>query len=280
MVAADWSDRLAQAGLGDFQTLLEDALPTPHLAGRWQLLTKPGLAGRQRWRWELDDQPAGILYVKRYQGTPLRQQWDRIRRQSLRHSRAWWEFRQSVELARQYIPVVRAIGMVEQVRPPFEFRSAVLFESVAGDALDQVWPKLGEQNAPITHGLARHDLIRRLARLVSAFHQTGTCHRDLYLCHIFADLDPLGRRPPQFTLIDLARTHHPRLRRTRWLIKDLSQLDASARQIGVSCTDRLRFLLAYLGLEAGVPRVRWYARRIVRKSSRILRRIERKSRRS
>ncbi|MEW6251858.1 MAG: lipopolysaccharide kinase InaA family protein, partial [Planctomycetota bacterium] len=81
----------------------------------------------------------------------------------------------------------------------------------------------------------------------------------------------------QPTLIDLARTHRPRLRRTRWIIKDLSQLDTSARQLDATRADRLRFLTTYLRSRPGARPVRWYARRIVRKSDRILRRIARKA---
>ena len=115
----------------------------------------------------------------------------------------------------------------------------------------------------------------------AAFHGTGLCHRDLYLCHIFAEIDAKPvRKTPRFHLIDLARVHRPRWRRMRWIIKDLSQLDASARQVGASRTDRLRFLRAYLHLPREAQRVRWYVRRIVRKSDWILRRIERKSRAS
>lgn len=215
--------------------------------------------------------------MKRYEQTPLAEQLDRLRRQSVRHSRAWWEYRQSQELARCYIPAVRAIGVAEEMRAPFESRSVVLFERVTGDAFDRIWPQLAAEEAPLTRGWARHELTRCLAQFVSAFHQTGVCHRDLYLCHIFADLDPAAGRPPRFTLIDLARTHRPRFRRLRWIIKDLSQLDCSARQIGASRADRLRFLVAYLGLRPSAPRVRYYARRIGRKSDCLVRRIARKS---
>ncbi len=276
MVAPEWTQRLAQAGLSDLGVLLASD-PETRVAGRWQALAKPGLGGRQRWRWELDGVDGGILYVKRYERMQLREQLDRIRRQALRHSRAWWEYRQAGELARQFVPAVRAIAVVEEMGTVWEARSAVVFERAAGDAFDRVWPQVCVQEAPVTRGAARHELTRQLARLVSAFHQTGLCHRDLYLCHVFVDLDSDARRPPRFTLIDLARTHRPRLRRQRWILKDLSQLDASARQIAATRTDRLRFLVAYLGLEPGAPRVGWYARRIVRKSDRIRRRIARQS---
>jgi heptose I phosphotransferase len=278
-VSPRWRARLAESGLERLEALLDESGEVSRFAGRWETLSKPGLGGRRRWRWELPDGAAeGVVYVKRYASTSLGEQWDRIRRQCLRHSRAYWEFEQSQRLAQAHIDVPCPVGFVEQMRGVLERRSAVLLERVPGDACDRTWVRLSAQGAPITRGIARHDLAARLARFVAAFHATGSCHRDLYLCHIFVDLDPDGGRPPRFTLIDLARTHRPRWRRLRWIIKDLSQLDASARQIGMTRGDRWRFLLAYLNLQRGATRARWYARRIVRKSDWILRRIARKSR--
>lgn len=274
-VSEDWNSPLADAGLEHLEALLEHDPVSLGLKGDWQALTKPGLGQRERWRWKIGN---ATLYLKRYPHTPWRAQLDRMLRQVSRHSRAWWEHEQSAEMARQYVPAVRAVGVAEEMRGRWECRSTVLFEEVPGDAFDRVWPRLEKQAAPITRGIARHDTTRRLARFVSAFHQTGRCHRDLYLCHIFTELDANADTPPRFTLIDLARVHRPRFRRGRWILKDLSQVDVSARQIGATRTDRMRFLLAYLGLERKSPRARWYARKIARKSTRILRRIERKSR--
>ncbi len=278
-VIPQWRERLAACGLKQLGLLLDDAIDISQFAGRWETLSKPGLGGRRRWRWHLrDDADGALLYVKRYADTPLTEQWDRIRRQSVRHSRAYWEFVQSQRLAEAYITVPCAIGFVEEMRGPFEQRSAVLLEEAPGDGFDRVWQRLCERDAPLTRGIARHDLVARLARFVAAFHGTGYCHRDLYLCHVFVELDPHDAQPPRFTLIDLARTHRPRWRRMRWILKDLSQLDASARQINATRTDRWRFLLTYLNLPLRAPRARWYARRILRRSNRILRRIARKSR--
>jgi heptose I phosphotransferase len=278
-VVAAWRERLAACGLKELRPLLDRTTDLKRLPGRWEPLTKPGLGGRERWRWELPDND-GVVYVKRYAGTPLREQWDRMRCGCGRHSRACWEFVQSQRLAEAHINVPAAVGFVEEMRGVFERRSAVLLECVAGDGFDRVWTRLCEQDAPLTRGIARHDLTVRLARFVAAFHGTGFCHRDLYLCHVFVDLDPRAMRPPQFTLIDLARTRRPGWRRLRWIIKDLSQLDASARQVGATPADRCRFLRAYLNLQRGAPRLRWYARRVVRKSDWILRRAARKSRRA
>ena len=280
-VAPQWRERLEACGLRELGVLLDDGADVSHFRGQSKLLSKPGLGGRRRWRWTLGDRSETgptVLYVKRYARTPLAVQWDRVRRQSAGHSRAYWEYAQSRRLAEAHVSVPAAVGFVEQMWGVLERRSAVLLERAAGDGFDRVWLGLCEREAPQTRGIARHDMAVRLARFVAAFHGTGFCHRDLYLCHIFVDLDPQGGQPPRFTLIDLARTHRPRWRRMRWIIKDLAQLDASARQIGATPSDRWRFLLAYLNLPRGAPRARWYARRVARKSDGILRRIARKSR--
>ena len=277
-LVAPWRDRLATLGVNSLQWTLEPSTGADRPAGRWQALTKPGLGGRERWRWELSNGAGeSVLFLKRYAATPLRDQWDRVRRQCATHSRGWWEFDQSRRLSAARIPVARAVGFAEQMRGALERCSAVLLERVPGDAFDRVWTQAAARGDPLTRGAARSDVARRLARLIAAFHGTGACHRDLYLCHVFVELDPEARRPPAFCLIDLARTHRPRWRKMRWILKDLAQLDSSARAIGASRADRLRFLRAYLGLEARAARVRWYARRIVARSDRILRRSARKS---
>lgn len=278
-VLPEWRAALAEAGVPDLaarilQDPIEDGLP-----GRWEALDKPGIGGRRRWRWNVPlAAGAQTMYVKRYESAALREQCDRIFRQSARHSRAWWEYTQSGRLAEANIPAAAAVAFAEEMDGRLERRSAVVLESVPGEALDRLWPKAVSQRAPVTFGAARHDLARRLGRFISAFHGTGLCHRDLYLCHVFVDVPLDYGSPPRFALIDLARTHQPRWRRTRWILKDLSQLDVSARQIGASRSDRLRCLLAYLGLQRGAARTRWYVRRIVRRSDRVLRRIARKSR--
>jgi heptose I phosphotransferase len=273
-IVGPWQTRLAAVGVGDFARLLEGDGVALGLPGRWLNLVKPGLGGRERWRWDLPD--GGTLFVKRYLRTPWREQWDRLWRQTMAHSRAWWEFRQAGALHEQSVPVLRAVAVAEELCGGWECRSVVATEALVGDAVDRSWERWRRAGAPVTRGAARHAFVRRLAQLVSAFHQTGFCHRDLYLCHIFVELADGAAALPRFTLIDLARMHRPRLFRMRWIIKDLAQLDVSARPLGATRADRLRFLLAYLGLAPRAPRVRWYARRIVRKSDRILRRIARR----
>lgn len=243
--------------------------------GDWQRLSKPGLEGRERWKGRAN---GSVVYVKRYLRTRLRDQLDRILRQNPLHSRGWCEFRRALELNHVQIAAPRPIACAERMLGPLEHRSAVVLAQAPGEAIERLWPRLCAAGSVWTRPPLRHELVRVLARFIAAFHSTGLCHRDLYLCHVFADLAPDADRPPRFVLIDLARVFRPLVRRMRWILKDLSQLDASARQLGIPRTDRLRFLRTYLGLEARSPRIRWYARRIVRRSDRIVRRIERKAR--
>ncbi|MFN0137558.1 MAG: lipopolysaccharide kinase InaA family protein [Phycisphaerae bacterium] len=273
IVQPDWSARVGD-GEARMEALLERS-PEENGSGEWCRLSKPGLGKRERWAWK----PGGgdLVFVKRYLADGFKAQCDRIFRQCASHSRAYWEYTQSMQLAEAGVPVVRALGFAEEMSGPIERRSAVLFERAPGDAFDRVWLRLVREDSPLTRGVARHEFARRIGRLAAAFHGTGLCHRDLYLCHIFVELDESIQRPPHFTIIDLARLHRPRWRRMRWIVKDLSQLDTSARQIGASRCDRLRALYAYLGLNRFSPRVRCYTRAVTRKSDAILRRIARRS---
>ncbi|MBI5865665.1 MAG: hypothetical protein HZB38_14380 [Planctomycetes bacterium] len=280
-IAPDWADRLQSLTPSWLAALLMQSPAQAPLPGRWEELSKPGLGTRQRWRWTppgtSDTDDSGVVYVKRYGPPGPRTQWDRIYRQAARHSRAYWEFERSRELNEAEIAAPRAVAFIEEMNGALEHRSAVLLESVPGRPLDRLLPELLATRDPRMIGIARHDLAARLGRFVAAFHGTGLCHRDLYLCHIFAQLDEAAARPPRLAVIDLARTHRPRLFRPRWIIKDLAQLDYSARQAGLSRTDRYRTLCAYLGLAPGTPRLRWYARRVTRKADAIERRDRRKA---
>ncbi|MCG3127663.1 MAG: hypothetical protein CHACPFDD_02530 [Phycisphaerae bacterium] len=274
-----WRESLARAGLSDLSTLLSAGPPAARAVGEWERLSKPGLGGRERWRWRFPHADGRrTIYLKRYFSSPLRRQLDRIMRQSCLHGVAWTEYQQAVRLELLRVPAAAPVAVVERMRGPFEAVSAVLLAEVAGEPFDTFCQRSLHQHGGWTTPPPRHDLVRRLARFVSAFHQTGLRHRDLYLCHIFIHVQADGR--PWFGLIDLARIFRPRWRRTRWTVKDLSQLDASASEVGATRADRLRFLLAYLGVQRASSRVRRLARAVVAKSSRIVRRIRRAEDRS
>lgn len=276
-----WRERLERVGLVDASRCLDGEPPdgTAHVAA--EPLGKEGLGGRKRWRWRVTVPGASefVAYAKRYARTPLSVQWDRIRRQSMFHSAAWCEFQQSQRLWEAHVSAVRAIAYAEEMLGPFERRSAVILDSAPGDAFDRTWERMTRAGDERTRGARRHDVTRRLARFVAAFHQTGLRHRDLYLCHVFVDFSAHADGRPDFHLIDLARVFRPLgWTRSRWTIKDLSQLDVSARAIGATRADRLRFLLAYLALQRAGLRVRRLAQRVAAKADSIAARDARKRR--
>ncbi len=87
----------------------------------------------------------------------------------------------------------------------------------------------------------RH-LIERVAAIARAMHEAGLHHQDFYLNHLFM-ASPV--EPADVRVIDLGRVRRRRKLGARWIIKDLAQLDYSARRI--SPIDRLRFLRYYFG---------------------------------
>jgi heptose I phosphotransferase len=122
----------------------------------------------------------------------------------------------------------------------FEEKSfAILLEIPNAQSLEKQLPDCFTQPDSPAVRQSRIAFINRLADFVRRFHECGFCHRDLYLCHIFRnDNDDLA-------LIDLQRAFQPRLFRSRWIRKDLTQLYYSSPGDIISQTDRLRFYLRY-----------------------------------
>jgi heptose I phosphotransferase len=93
-----------------------------------------------------------------------------------------------------------------------------------------------------TDAAHRRALIGDLARLTRRMHDAGIFHQDFFLHHILTRGEP-GRL--DMRVIDPGRAlRAPRLSH-RWTVKDLAQLNFSARYL--PCADRLRFLRLYLG---------------------------------
>jgi heptose I phosphotransferase len=112
-------------------------------------------------------------------------------------------------------------------------------------------------------------LIRKLADLARRFHDLGYHHKDFYLCHVFVNQHTPLDSP--LVLIDLQRLGRAHWFRRRWIVKDLAALNYSARDEFTTNTDRLRFLLTYLG----VVRLDSWARRLLRAVMRKTDRIRR-----
>jgi heptose I phosphotransferase len=102
----------------------------------------------------------------------------------------------------------------------------------------------------------RKALSEQIASILRRMHTQGINHRDCYLCHFHLDtssgLRPGEARqePPEpgqlrLYVIDLHRAQIRRRTPRRWLIKDLAGLYFSAMDLGITRTDRLRFIRAY-----------------------------------
>jgi heptose I phosphotransferase len=106
----------------------------------------------------------------------------------------------------------------------------------------------------------RRAIIAHVANITRCMHDSGLHHQDFYLNHL---LRRGGRPELDIRVIDLGRARHRARLSRRWIIKDLAQLDFSARKL--SCSDRLRFLRLYLGRPFR-PADRWLIRQVMLKS--------------
>jgi heptose I phosphotransferase len=106
-------------------------------------------------------------------------------------------------------------------------------------------------------------LIHRVAAIARQMHKCNIHHQDFYLNHMLWRQDPSML---DIRVIDLGRVVRSAKRSQRRIIKDLAQLDFSARRL--SCSDRLRFLRLYLGRPFR-PSDRWLVRCVARKSRHI-----------
>jgi hypothetical protein len=90
----------------------------------------------------------------------------------------------------------------------------------------------------------KYRLIQTVAHIAKTLHTQGINHRDFYLCHFLLDLIEYPKSIKLY-LIDLHRAQIRRKTPTRWIIKDLSGLYFSSKDIGLTKRDLLRFIKFY-----------------------------------
>ena len=137
-------------------------------------------------------------------------------------------------------------------------RSFVIFEDLAGYMPAD---KLIESGVPFD------SVLQPTANLAARLHQAGLHHRDLYLCHFMAKVDPAGA---DLKLIDTARVRQLPgfLTRRRWIIKDLAQFWYSTLKLPISDAQRDAWLQRYAG-QRGLPTGATLRPSIIRKSNQI-----------
>lgn len=96
---------------------------------------------------------------------------------------------------------------------------------------------------PFAHKQA---LIKLLATVSRIMHAAGINHRDYYICHFLLDRDSIANlSQPKCYLIDLHRAQLRSSTPFRWAVKDIAGLYFSAMDVGLSRSDRLRFIKYY-----------------------------------
>lgn len=145
------------------------------------------------------------------------------------------------------------------------------------------WGRVGSKSFLMTEGLQacrklstafpgaagnvpeRRRMIEQTAKIARSMHGSRLHHQDFYLGHLLES----EHQPDEMYVIDLGRVQsHFQVFERRWIVKDLAQLNYSAKDARPS--ERLRFLETYLGRKVK-PRDRRLIRDILAKSGRIAR---------
>ena len=153
----------------------------------------------------------------------------------------WLAIRRLTEVG---IPTMNPVGFGQRGLNPARRHSFLLTEELAPTVsledfcLD--WP-----NTPPSAAM-KIALTRRVAEMTAAMHAAGVNHRDCYLCHFLLHT---GQQPApdnlRLSIIDLHRAQVRSRVPVRWRDKDLAGLYFSALDIGLTRTDKLRFLKSY-----------------------------------
>lgn len=191
------------------------------------------------------------FYVKRHLGCgwgEVLKEWYRFRKPVV-SARTEWEGAETLSAAGVRVP--RVFGKGERGTYPHAVESFVALEALE-DCETLEYFKEGWLNTHGTHWIAlKRALIDEVGNMTGRMHRSGINHRDCYLCHFLINRDLIqqwqaGDDVP-LTLIDLHRVQQRAIVPRRWLIKDLRSLIFSAMDVGLTSTDCVRFLRAYLG---------------------------------
>ena len=227
-------------GLGDFESWF-----TWNTGERLSKAKLP--SWRQRWRIALRDEQGEThtFDLKRFVNPPFRERLRRRLEGSSRLSTAGMEAQNARELREAGVSATRVAACGEQMQGGRELRSFILLAEVPGESLEKWVPRELPPVQRETDPQLRRARLDALARLIARLHTAGFVHRDLYLSHVFINVN--DEPDNTYTLIDLQRVFTPvPWRRRRWVIKDLAALDASTPTDRVGVRERLRFLARYV----------------------------------
>ncbi|GAA6130932.1 lipopolysaccharide core heptose(I) kinase RfaP [Halopseudomonas sabulinigri] len=165
------------------------------------------------------------------------------------------------------VPTMTAVAFGERGRNPAAQHSFIITEELAPTISleDYSMDWLSQPPEPAL----KRALIERVAQMTGQMHRAGVNHRDCYICHFLLHTDQeISAQSVSLSLIDLHRAQIRNKVPLRWRNKDLAGLYFSALNIGLTRSDKLRFLRTYFALPL---------RDILRQEAPLLRALERKA---
>lgn len=228
-----WSAALNSQGLDSFAALwaLQAAWfePPNQRRGGWSGVMRIELDGP-------DGMPHG-LFLKRQENHT---------RRTLRHPISGEptfaaEMRNLLALRQAQVPTLEPVYYAQR-KVDGKWRAMLVTRELVGFTPLHEWVQRWQESGWYTTRGLRQRVIDHGAPLLRRMHRTGHVHNALHPKHVFLAIDDAGM--VQMRLIDLEK-----MRRQPWVaraaLRDLDSLNRRSR--GWSRTDRLRFLLRYLG---------------------------------
>lgn len=253
VVAPGWESFLQTHGLNSLDAVYR------HPGG--EPITRSGSTEVRRFAVR-DGDAVRTIFIKKYWSNSARQLRSGMLRGTLfGRSKAHREFLNLARLRTWGLDAPAPVAYGEQRRFRFLIRSFLISEGVPNPCgLDTLIRDVMSEESPGAPPALRRELIDRLARYVRRLHEYHFVHHDLFWRNIILS----GQSLDHFNLID---AHKGRV----WLpgtetlarAKDLATLDAAAPAF-FRRTERLRFLLLYLGQDRLDARGRQLAGRILR----------------
>jgi heptose I phosphotransferase len=250
LVAAEVWPVLQKAGLIHFDAFM-------HFAGGRRIVHK---RGRSVFRFEIGDR---AFFLKRNFLHPM-ELWKKLSRCKLPPRGALEEWENILAVEGAGIPTVTPVAFGERTFWGMERSSFTVTEELY-DArpLDEIVRERFQKPGRFSE---KRYLIDKMAKLVRRLHGAGMNHQDLYLNHFF-----LGENGKLY-LLDLQRVQRRSRVPRHCQVKDLGQLNYSVQYYGgFTRTDRLRFLLAYLGRKRLALEDKRLVTQVLAKTARIAR---------
>ena len=197
------------------------------------------VARRRTLRVKLDGE---VLFLKRHHGVG----WLEIAKNLLAGRTpvlgAGNEFRAARALTAAGVSVPEPVAYAERGDNPASRESFILSRAIEPSISLEDMAKGWRESRPLAAD--RWRVLSRVAEMVTAMHNCGVNHRDLYICHFLLRPNSYPSAP-ELTLIDLHRAQIRLSVPRRWLIKDLGALWFSAADTLPTRRDAYRFIRRY-----------------------------------